>query len=190
MGYAHGTQWDNQKIIFEIEKAKSLLDIQRMPTNSELRDILGNYSLSNAISKRGGFLFWAEQLKLSTKKSDSKKGWEYESIVLDLMNKSGIDAELTPVKHPYDIFTTYGAKIDVKASKVYKNGSYVFRLVKTQPTCDFYCLCCVNEKVRFFIIPSILLCQVQLNFYADKWKEYEDKWELIKKHDNFLSQYI
>ena len=113
MTYAHGRQWQEGDIEVGILRLV-LLDIDRMPTRAELHTALGDSSLYNKIAKTGGFSLWAKKLNLAEKSSDSSKGWKYELVVKGLIeSECKLSAELSTVKHPYDIYAGVGVKIDV-----------------------------------------------------------------------------
>ena len=73
MGYTHGKKWTQNEIMAEIMTAKNKLEIKRMPSVSELKNInMGG--LVNAISKSHGFEWWANALKLPMKSSETGLG--------------------------------------------------------------------------------------------------------------------
>jgi len=60
--------WTENNIENSIFKAMSILNIQRMPTSKETR-ITNISGLDGAISDSGGYIYWANKLKLDIKKS-------------------------------------------------------------------------------------------------------------------------
>lgn len=53
MGYTHGIKWSFQRMCDEINTVKHILNIDRMPSNSECKLVTGNCALSNAIRRSG-----------------------------------------------------------------------------------------------------------------------------------------
>lgn len=71
MGYVKGIKWDDDLIESKIHEVMRVLSISRMPSASETELILRNSSLSNKISKTGGFSKWAKKLGLEIKESET-----------------------------------------------------------------------------------------------------------------------
>ena len=182
--------WTTQKIKDKILESKELLSIDRMPTRSELFMLYGESSLYNKIAKTGGFTYWAKELGLDIKQSDSTFGWIYEDKVYDFICAKNMKCSKTALKHPYDIFVESSVQIDVKASNIYRDGSFVFRLSKNPPSCDFYVLVCVDNNERYYIIPSHFMLKVQINFHEFEWLDFKDRWDLIEKEVRFKKSYF
>ena len=64
--------------------------INVMPTHSDMNYVLGDMTLSNAISKSGGTECWAKKLGLSIKKSESLYGGYFENICMQQLTKKRI----------------------------------------------------------------------------------------------------
>jgi hypothetical protein len=66
-----------------------------MPTNQYLKDTEQG-DLANQISKKGGFLKWAERLGLAREHSDSDTGWDGEKRVRRYWNRQGFRLKDAP----------------------------------------------------------------------------------------------
>ena len=188
MGYTHGIKWSDELVVSEINKVRNILSIDRMPTRSEIDEVLGNSGLTNRIIKTGGFREWAERLQLNKKLCDSETGYKYEQFAMKLLKEKGYKVEKMSTQHPYDLLIDDSVKVDIKVSNIgYVEGSRVhtFRLAKKNATCDIYILFALNyneEVEKLLIIPShklkiTTLCMGQ----KSKYNKYIDKWEYIKK---------
>lgn len=83
--------YKEEEIEQQIYQVMKILNLDRMPTSREVRysTISG---LDPAISRTGGYIFWAEKLKLSPKKPYTK--WNDESIkegILNVIQKLNLD---------------------------------------------------------------------------------------------------
>lgn len=188
MGHTHGILWTDDLIKEKIEYVMTMLEIDRMPSDSECKFATGNGALSNKISKTGGFYFWANKLELDVKNCETKLGINHEESMLKEIQKK-YNAELTTVKFPYDILVEGMVKIDVKYSNLYSysHGEYYsFNLEQSLPKSDILILICENKKT--LIIPSHKvngLTQVSVGT-TSKYDEYIGKWEYL---DKFISFY-
>ncbi len=194
MGYTHGTKWTDELIKQEILKVKEALNLSRMPSNNEIKQVAGN-GLGCAISKKGGFRFWANKLNLKTKQSETKLGQDYEEKILELLNSKGYDVERMSTKHPYDLLANQNIKIDVKVSNLYrgKKGEFhTFNLEKHNHNCDlFICVCVVDGKiVKTLVIPSKFLMGIkQLSLgNTSIYDSFKDRFDYIEKYDVFYNK--
>ena len=51
VGYSYGRRWTEDEVEEEINSVKNILEIDRMPTSSEISLVTGSSSLNNKISK-------------------------------------------------------------------------------------------------------------------------------------------
>lgn len=182
-------KWNDQKIDEEIKQSIKVLQIQRMPTASELKSINKN-DLHCAISKSGiKYSGWAKKLGLELKSSETKMGVEHEYIVKQYL-ESYFSNELIVEKmtsgHPYDLLINGCVKIDVKVSSPHiQNTSRVhtFGINKEYATCDIYICIALNEDEEIektFIIPSPHLKLVTLCVGKNsKYNKYINNWQFI-----------
>lgn len=193
MGYAHGTKWNDEKIIEEIKKVSNVLNLDRMPSKSEIESVSKNSSLTNAIAKRNGFAYWAEKCGLDIKDSETKTGKKYEFITeLIISEKCCLCTEQMSTKHPFDLLVGEFVKVDVKAGKKYKYGStgyYSFNLEKNPATCDIYichCLSDDDEIIKTFVIPATKLKKTQLSVgEKSMYDKFIDAWHYVNLYDEF-----
>ena len=190
MGYnGKGRLWTEEDIINEIINVTKILNINRMPTASEIDLALGNSSLGNAISKRGGYKFWANKLNLKTKDSESNLGkrWEYE--VKDLLEEMGYKVDKMSTNHPYDLLINDNIKIDVKVSNLTKYNYFTFNLTKPYHNCDIFICVCIDENkiVKPLVIPSKRLMGIkQLSVGTNsEYDCYKDRYDYIEIYDKF-----
>lgn len=186
MGYVSGIIWTDELIGSAIMELANQFDPPRMPTKSEMVDMRGDYALSCAVSKHGGFGYWANRLKLEQKHSDTKLGIEGERLVATCLKTLGFKVETTSIKYPYDLLIDGCIKIDVKTA----NTSYVrgypihsYRLAKGQPTCDFYVFLEADTK-RIYVVPSSKLSgqvQVGMGIGSSPYAKYLGAFDLIKE---------
>ncbi|GAA0115256.1 hypothetical protein [Clostridium senegalense] len=193
MENTHGKQWSEDEVKEEIFKVMEFLNIETMPSNSELIKVTKNYSLSNKIARSGGFKFWAKKLGLELKESDSKFGWKGEKIIFDLLTKKQYKVERMSVRYPFDLLVNENIKIDVKTANRHSpsNAKYyfhTFNLEKKNPTCDIYvCLAFNNENLeKLLIIPSKFLRKTQLSIGKEsQYDKYINRWDYIEEYDKF-----
>jgi len=185
MGYAHGTMWNDELIKEKILGCMKSLNIDRMPSRTEMDLVYKDSSLSNKLCKSGGIYSWANKLNIPIKDSETLKGIRYEEIFKEKLISIGYKAELTPVKFPYDILCQDFVKIDVKVSMgVYTNDSFyfTFNLEYKIPKCDIYAFYCVNDKQsKLYIIPSHKLIGIkQLSVgLVSEYDIYVDRYDLL-----------
>lgn len=197
MGYAYGIRWNEEKIGQGILEVMEVLGVDRMPSSSEVVSVKGNYALSNKIAKTGGYYHWAKKLSLDIKKTETSFGFLYEQKVKDKLEKLGFKVEGMSVKHPYDLLVNDNIKIDVKVAKPCTSevGTFhTFNLEKRNPTCDIYVAITLtdsNQIERSFVIPSKYLKITQLSVgKVSMYDKYIDKWDYIKKYDEFYESVI
>lgn len=196
MGYSHGKKWTEEEIIIKIKEMVENLEMDTMPTHSELNNYFGSSSLSGAISKRGGSARFAKILGLEIKNCETKFGEKLEDYcALQIQEKLKLQCEKTNSRFPYDILVDRAVKIDVKASRLFENYGkskyYTFNLEKKEQTCDVFVFYCINEKneiEKTLIIPAYVLSgkkQFSLGLKS-MYDKYENKWEYIKHYYDFI----
>ncbi len=183
MGHSHGIKWTDEMVKKEIRKVMESLNIDRMPSRKEIELVTQNSSLTNKISKSGGFYHWAERLGLGIKSSETSLAIIKEKEIAEyITERLGWETELTPLKFPYDILVGGVVKIDVKFSNGYDygNGRYFsFNLEYTMPKCDVLVLVCSKEKT--LVIPAhVFLGKNQVSIGNEsKYDKYQDRWDII-----------
>lgn len=195
MGYTHGHRWSDEEIIKGIYSVMSALNIQRMPSRTEMRMVFGNNGLSNTVSRKGGFYKWAEKLNIPIKRSETQTGKEFEEVAISLIKSRGYTVQRMSTKYPYDLLINENVKIDVKAARAYfLKGSRVHTvgINKKYATCDIYLIFALGENdniERKFIIPGNELKLTSLNFGENsKYNKYIDRWDYLDKFNDFYKK--
>lgn len=186
--------WTEESIREKLLEVVNALELDRMPSKSEVEQYYQNYCLSNAISKHGGWKRAAESIGLPIKNSETYFGKRHEAIVAEMLASRGFEAERMPTKFPYDLLVDGCAKVDVKASMLYRgeNGNfYTYNTEKPYSTCDFYILLEVgDDKViqRTMIVPSAFVVrnrQISVGEKSSKYHAYTDRYDLISQAIDF-----
>lgn len=194
MGYVQGTRWTDELIEQEILRVREALNLDRMPTNSEVKSVAGN-GLACKISKSGGYKYWADKLNLKMKKSETSLGKKYEEYVAGLLKRKGYEVEQMSMKHPYDLLVNMNIKVDVKISNLYRGAKgefHTFNLEKHNHNCDLFICVCVTDKeiVKTLVVPSKFLMKInQLSVGAvSVYDVFKDRFDYIEKYDVFYNQ--
>lgn len=184
-------KWTLETVENEILEVVKFLGIDRMPSRNEVESYSGDTTLSNAISRTGGFYAWAEKLGLEVKESETELGIDLENRICDFMKATGFkDCEKTSVKFPYDLLVYGCVKIDVKAArktKVRTSDAYTFRLAKTKPTCDIYVAACLNDEKeieRIYVIPAHIMTgkkQLAIGAKHSIYDCYAERWDIVQE---------
>lgn len=198
MGYSHGTKWNDELIQKRIEIVMDKVGITTMPTQSMTTEVFGNTSLNDAISRSGGFIFWANKLGLEHMGTETILGRNFEIYCnMFIQDKFDVNVEEMPPRYPYDLLVGNNIKVDVKVSKMYNNTikMYTFNLEKRFPTCDIFVAYCIDDNkniVKTYVIPSAILSGItQLSVGIDKSKYdiYLDKWDIVDKYAKFYASF-
>lgn len=176
--------WTNENIAEAIMAVANQFDPPRMPSKSEIEMMCGDYSLSNAISKHGGFNYWANKLSLEQKYSETSVGIQGEVEIARRLQAMGYEVEQTSVKHPYDLLVDGCVKIDVKtANTSYARGCpiHAYRLAKRQHTCDLY-IFYEADTDTVYVVPANKCTgqiQVEMGGGSKKYLMYHNAYHLI-----------
>ena len=192
MGYAHGHRWTEDEITQNILKVACSLNIDRMPSASEMNTVMGDSSLSNAVRRNGGFYKWAKRMELEVKNSETQTGKGFEEMAIRLLNEKNYNVQRMTTKYPFDILVNDKISIDVKAANPYiskGNRLHTVGINKKYATCDLYLIFALDEDEnieRTFIIPGCDLKVTSMNFGKDSmYNTYLDRWDLLKEYDDF-----
>lgn len=188
-------KWSDDKIAEEIIKVKMALNIERMPTRTEIEIVTNDSALTNKISKTGGTKYWANKLNLDLKDSETKLGQEWEMYVKSELDNLGYEVEKMTTKHPYDLLVNNNIKVDVKVSRYYKGKGFkyhTFNMEKKYHNCDIFICIGLDEEdhvVKILVIPSkYLMNKKQLSVGIEsKYDKFNDRWDYIDKYSNFYS---
>lgn len=201
MGYAHGVQWSEERILDAIKTMVDSLNISTMPTFAQMNDFFGDTRLSNAISKHKKSKYYAEILGLDIKKCETELGNQYEEICANFIEENlGMTCELTSVRFPYDILADRSVKIDVKVGRVFDNYGnskyFTFNLEKKNQTCDIFVCYCIGsrgELTKTLVIPSYVLSgkkQLSIGVYNSRYDQYVDRWDILEKYRDFIKSTV
>lgn len=197
MKNSYGIKWSEKEIAREIKNVICALVVERMPTDSEVIAVTKSHALSNAISKTGGYYYWAEKLGLATKKSETNYSREYEIKCKEFIESLGYKVEMTPVRFPYDLLVNDFVKVEVKASKLYKgkNGNfYSFNLEYKQPKSEINVFYCEGDDVtRIYVMPSHALVginQLSIGEITSKYDVYLGRWDILKNYIAAVESFV
>ena len=186
MGYTNGINWTDELIANGIEKIASTFEPKRMPTNREVIEFEGNYALSSAIQKSGGFSYWANRLGLEQKYSETALGIQGEKDIAMWLESLGFDVKLTSIKHPYDLLVNGCVKVDVKTantSMIRGCPVHAYRLAKKDHTCDFY-IFYEADTLKVYVVPAYKCqgqIQVEMGNNSKPYVKYLGSYHLIKE---------
>ena len=188
-------KWTDEKVVSEIKEVMLALNLDRMPSRSEIRSVTNDDKLTNKLTKSGGFYYWAEKLGLEVKSSCTYESLQYEKKLVKTMLDNGFEAEITPVQFPYDALVGSGTKIDVKVSNGYRSEKagffFTFNLEYKMPKCDFYVFYCVHELcTKTLIVPAhVMTGKKQFSIgIKSKYDVYKDQWLLIFDHVRYMEE--
>ena len=198
MGYSHGKRWTQGEIKTGIISAMQKLEIERMPTTSELKNMhMGGLAI--AISKYHGFEWWAEALMLPIKTSATGIGKKYEKKFADILYKKfRYQSQQMSTKFPYDILVEDLVKVDVKCGFAYTNSKtgtfYTFNLETVNMRSDFLaCFCLKADKTihKIYIIPAIVMqgkSQLSVGVISSKYDKFIERYDLISDYLQFFQE--
>ncbi len=185
------TKWTDEKIKQGILDSIKVLQIDRMPTANELKDI-GRNDLHCKVSRTKKYRGWAEELGLELKESETVKGNKYEDYVAEVLEGLGYEVERMTTKHPFDLLVNGSLKIDVKVGAPHTHFGtrcHTFRPSKKFATCDLYICIGLDEEENIekqFIIPSKFAQLVTLNICNDsKYNAFLDRWDYVNRFVEF-----
>lgn len=179
-------KWTDEAIASETMKIANRLTPVRMPTRSEIVEIVGNDELTNAIRRHGGYEYWAKRLGLEQKRSETTFGIEGERAISEILKEKGYDVKLTSTRHPYDLLVNNCVKIDVKTAKTsYIRGCpiHAYRLAKRDHTCDFY-IFYEYDTSRIYVVPAHKCqgqVQVEMGNNSKLYAKYLGAFDLIEQ---------
>ncbi|ALS22192.1 hypothetical protein [Paenibacillus naphthalenovorans] len=190
-------KWNDQMVEEEIFNVMKALQIDRMPSRSEIKSVKQDGALHNKICKTLGYRGWAEKLGLEIKDSETKLGQDAEEIAIDLLQSKGFSVERMTAKHPFDLLVNDNVRVDVKSGRAYDlRGSrcHTFGISKKHASCDIYLIFALSEEgelERTFVIPSHKLKVVTLSIGANSMYDiYKDRWDYINTYDKFYQSVI
>ena len=190
MAHKFGDTWNYNNIKAELMNVINALNINRMPSSSEIKLVMKDYSLVNAIRRHGGSTWWSYHLDIPQRECETRTGYAGEIKIKALLESKGYEVKKMSVKHPYDLLVNDNIKIDVKSAHKYNSNkgwsSYSFNLEKSNPTCDIYVIWCMDDD-KVLVIPSKFLKQNQLCITdkGSKYDVYKNRWDYISQYNDF-----
>lgn len=186
-------KWTDELIESELRKSIEVLNLNRMPTSSELKSI-GRNDLHCKVGRTKKYSGWAEHLGLELKRSDTVVGNGKELQVARLLELKGYEVERMSTKHPYDLLVDGVVKVDVKFANSYLlkgvHKTFTFSLAKKFPTCDIYILVAKDHETKeekIYVIPSHFVKMPMINMGAlTKYEFFRDSFDYIEKYSNFF----
>lgn len=193
----YGKVWSEERVKSELLQCIRILNINRMPTSTELKT-LGRNDLHLKVSRTKKYSGWAECLGLERKMSETLSGQTYEAVITSELEARGHHVERMSTKFPYDLLINGTVKVDVKAGHAYmmrgESRVHSFGINKKEPTCDIYIILALSENEyieRTFIIPSHHLKVISLCIGAEsKYNRFVDRWDYIDQYTQFFKQIV
>ncbi len=155
-----------------------------MPTNSELQQ-MGRCDLSNQISRKGGFVFWANRIGATRTHSDSDTGWLGESEVSKILRDRGFEVfKPKGVKCPYDILVNGVVRIDVKSARYAEYGKHKgwFYRIGKMPQADIIALYQIDTG-NCYILPWEICPKTNVTVArgGGKLERYINRYDLLSR---------
>lgn len=183
----------DRQIELKINEVMRSLDINRMPTSSEILEHEEyEHAYHNKIVRTGGYEVWARRLSLEFKDCETYMGKAYESIGLKILQERGYKVENMSTGHPFDLLVNDNVKIDVKSSKPHHyngNRNHTFGIHKRYSSCDIYLFIALDEEgeiERQLVIPSAHLRVVTLCIGSNsKYNVYDKRYDFLNTYDSF-----
>ncbi|GMX64525.1 hypothetical protein Elgi_37940 [Paenibacillus elgii] len=190
-------KWNDELIEQEIFKVIKSLQIDRMPSRSEIKSVAQDEALHNKICKTLGYKGWSEKLNLEIKDSETKLGQSIEEIAIAMLISKKYNVKRMTAKYPFDLLINGNVKVDVKSGRAYDlRGSrcHTFGINKKYSACDIYLIFAlseVGEIERIFVIPSSKLKIVTMSIGENtKYNIYKDRWDYLNTYDNFYKSIV
>jgi hypothetical protein len=191
--FGNSLKFSDEEIKNKLLEVVNKLNLDRFPTRDEMNNTTNSHSLSGLVSKRGGFIKWANILNLPIKESETLIGYKGEQILKDLIESKGYKIERQTANCFYDFIINDYIRTECKYSHLYhgKNGNfYSFSLETKMHDCDIYIFICEddNENKKILIIPQSFLQnqgQVSVGEFNSKWYKYINRYDLIDTYNDF-----
>lgn len=168
--------------ILEEQLVGIISDSGVMPSAHELRKN-GRNDIACQLSRRGGFIAWADRLGVKRSHSDSDTGWRGEIALIEMLNNKGFaTSRPTAVKSPFDILVNGILRIDVKSAEFAEYGpcrGWFYRIGKF-PQADVLALYQLDTKDCYFIPWQICpKTNVTISRGGGKYKAFLNRYDLL-----------
>lgn len=153
-----------------------------MPTAKSLRDY-GRNDIACQLSRRGGFLAWADRLGVKRSLSDSDTGWKGEKELFDLLISKGFSVvRPNGVKSPFDLLVNDVLRIDVKSAEYVEYGAskgWFYRIGKI-PQADVIALYKLDTGDCYFLPWQICpKTNVTISRGGGRYKSFLNRYDLL-----------
>lgn len=194
--FGNSRKMTDEEVKERILSVVSTLKLDRFPTRDEMNSTEGNGSLSGLISKRGGFIKFANELGLELKDSETLTGYKGEGILSEIISSKGYKIERQTANCLYDFLVEDYIRVDCKYSHLYKGNSgnfYAFNLESKMHDCDIFIFICEDDTKnrRVVIVPQSLVQnqgQVSMGEINSKWYKYTDSYKIIDMYKEFYDK--
>lgn len=162
-----------------------------------------NYDLSKTESVKdlpGSTSVWRKlwgKFRHKAKNGWIKKGQEYEELALAILLEHGIESELMPTRHSFDLLVRGRIRVDVKhsnfdaqsmKSQACVSPTFPISNMKCGKDCDFFIVFIPHgDNHAIFVIPAsevtterIRVVYPQMGFKSSKWTQWKDRFDLLK----------
>lgn len=178
-----GTQAKGRRMEVMHNKVKQALTQEVDLTAQELAGELG---VSEALVRK---LSSGKRFKIKDENSAVGKGAKWEEWVHEILVSRGIENQLMPHGHPFDILALGKVRIDVKAREV--RGTTVVRdaytfSIRNIGNADFYVFI-IPEHQRVFVVPASMDLSTCIRIpwppkkRKTKYIEFGERWDLIER---------
>lgn len=162
---------------------QSLINLANRLVNRPVKSVVRKKIASvHHLPKTGGYLF---------------SGIVAENRISEKLTENGVKHQLMPIRHPFDILTESGKRIDVKSTlKTWntprgKTPFYRFAINKhRKEACDYFILFYTPEE-KMWIIPANLMPKVNTVYIStdindrswdtsNRWNEWVNRFDLLQ----------
>ena len=181
------TKWTDEKIANGVRNAITILDLDRMPTASELRMLPTGNALACAIVRNGGFDHIADKLTVPRAEHDSRRGWRWEDWIASQSGLRGFTVQRRArMKDPIDL-TINGHSVDVKMAvgrMIDGAPQWTWRIAKDAHRAEFYVCVALwaSDPPVVFVCPSGEVpktCMTARGAGYGKLGKWREKWGLF-----------
>ena len=189
-------KWTDEKIESGIREIMNSLYINRMPTRTEVIEIMGNNTLGARLCRDGGYRCWANRLGLDVQENRTNLGLDYEYVAKQMLeDKFNYKVEKMTTRYPYDLLVNDAIKVDVKVGKpnfIKTSRVHTFGLHNRYSSCDLFIIFALEESgdiEKTLIIPGHELNVTTLCIgKQSRYDVYSDRWDYFGLYDNFYKK--
>lgn len=156
----------------------------KFPTNTELQKT-GQNDLACQISKKGGYVYWANRLGMNRGVYDSDVGWEGEKKAQTLFEARGFTVVRSErIQWPFDLLVNNCLRVDVKTASYAAYGAstgWFFRIGKS-PQADLIALY-RSDKDDMYLIPwyHVPKTNITISPTGMKYSRFLNAYEIVER---------